>query len=113
MGASHLRREEEGHMPTIAVVERRARGPRRPSGAPLTSLPQPLAEDGRTADARIPAGLPVRPYDLGGYIPADGRTGDLVHRYYQEQAQIDGGRNDRFVSVSDNGGLVLSYYDAT
>ena len=83
------------------------------SGAPLTSLPQPVAEDGKTADARIPAGLPVRPYDLEAYIPADGRTGDLVHRYYQEQAQIDAGRNDRFVSVSDNGGLVLSYYDAT
>jgi phospholipase C len=83
------------------------------AGAPLTVLPQPLEDDGKTPDARIPAGLPVRPYDLNHYVPADGRTGDLVHRYYQEQVQIDGGRNDRFVSASDNGGLVLSYYDAT
>jgi acid phosphatase len=82
-------------------------------GAPLTVLPQPLLEDGKTPDPRIPAGLPVQPYDLGHHVPPDGRTGDLVHRFYQEQVQIDGGRNDRFVSASDNGGLVLSYYDAT
>ncbi|HEY2706338.1 MAG TPA: acid phosphatase [Candidatus Dormibacteraeota bacterium] len=82
-------------------------------GAPLTSLPQPVGEDGKTPDPRIPAGLPVQPYDLSRFVPPDGVTGDLVHRYYQEQVQIDRGRNDRFVSASDNGGLVLSHYDAT
>jgi acid phosphatase len=37
----------------------------------------------------------------------------MVHRYYQEQYQIDGGKMDRFVAWSDAAGLVMSYYDAT
>jgi phospholipase C len=28
-------------------------------------------------------------------------SGDLVHRYYQEQYQIDGGKMDKFVAWSD------------
>src|SRR5436309_7024187 len=40
-------------------------------------------------------------------------TGDLVHRFYQEQYQVDGGKMDKFVAWSDAAGLVLSYYDAT
>ena len=40
-------------------------------------------------------------------------TGDLVHRYYQEQYQIDGGKMDKFVAWSDAAGLVMSYYDAS
>jgi phospholipase C len=33
-----------------------------------------------------------------------------VHRFYQEQTQIDGGRMDRFVTVSDAQGLTMGYY---
>ena len=89
------------------------------NGAPLTSLPQPYLDTGSppakppVVDPKIPAGLPVAGYDLSKYVPPTGKTGDLVHRYYQEQVQIDGGKNDRFVSGSDNPGLVLSYYDGT
>ena len=45
--------------------------------------------------------------------PADQKTGDLVHRCYQEQYQIDGGKMDKFVAWSDAAGLVMGYYDAT
>ena len=31
----------------------------------------------------------------------DQKTGDLVHRFYQEQFQIDGGKMDKFVAWSD------------
>jgi acid phosphatase len=42
-----------------------------------------------------------------------GCTRDLVHRFYQEQFQIDGGRQDRYVQGSDAVGLVMGYYDTT
>ncbi|HZL79028.1 MAG TPA: acid phosphatase, partial [Candidatus Limnocylindrales bacterium] len=53
------------------------------------------------------------PYDLSGYIAASDLTGDIVHRYWQEQFQIDGGKMDDFVTWSDNPGLVMSYFDAS
>src|SRR5580765_2252796 len=40
-----------------------------------------------------------------------GCTEDIVHRYYQEQYQIDGGRQDRYVAGSDAAGLVMGRYD--
>jgi phospholipase C len=40
-----------------------------------------------------------------------GCTEDLVHRYYQEQYQLDGGRQDRYVTGSDAVGLTMGHYD--
>jgi acid phosphatase len=40
-----------------------------------------------------------------------GCTRDLVHRFYQEQYQIDGGRMDRYTVGSDAAGLTQGYYD--
>ena len=40
-----------------------------------------------------------------------GCTRDLVHRFYQEQYQIDGGRQDRYVTGSDAVGLTMGRYD--
>jgi acid phosphatase len=74
------------------------------------------------------------PFDIGAYIaPTDrtcpapgaasgvlkdskdsqpgGCTRDLVHRFYQEQYQLDGGRQDRYVTGSDAIGLTQGYYD--
>jgi len=42
-----------------------------------------------------------------------GCTRDLVHRFYQEQYQIDGGRMDRYTTGSDAVGLTHGYYDTT
>jgi phospholipase C len=81
------------------------------TGEQLTSLPQPRI-DGHPDD-RFPDNLPVMPYDMTAYVGADGLTGDIVHRYYQERSQIAGGTMGGFVSWSDNGGLVFSYIDAT
>jgi phospholipase C len=81
------------------------------SGAAITALPQPLKNG--TPDSNFPPALPVQPYDAASYVPPTGLTGDMVHRFYQEQSQIDGGKMDEFVTWSDNGGLVLSYFDAT
>ncbi len=40
-----------------------------------------------------------------------GCTRDLVHRFYQEQYQLDGGKQDRYVTGSDAVGLTMGTYD--
>jgi phospholipase C len=40
-----------------------------------------------------------------------GCTRDLVHRFYQEQYQIDGGKQDRYTTGSDAVGLTQGVYD--
>ena len=42
-----------------------------------------------------------------------GCTRDLVHRFYQEQYQLDGGKQDRYVTGSDSVGMTMGYYDTT
>jgi phospholipase C len=106
-----------GHFPGANGLDNA--GPTTPqvdkNGTPYTTLPQPLntSFSPSVPDPRFPADLPVAPFDTTQYVGPNQQTGDLVHRYYQEQYQIDGGKMDRFVSVSDAAGLVMSYYDAT
>lgn len=85
------------------------------AGVPYERLPQPIdtSRQPPAPDPRFPSDLPVAPFDLSGFVPPDQPYGDMVHRFYQEQLQINGGRMDRFVAVSDAAGLVMSYYDAT
>ncbi len=84
------------------------------SGAPLSAAPLPI--NGKSVDphfASMNPATPLAPYDLRQYIQPGVQTGDIVHRFYTQQLQIDGGRMDKFVTWSDNGGLVMSYFDAT
>jgi len=85
------------------------------TGRPYATLPQPLDTTTQPVapDPRFPADLPVAPFDASRFVAANERTGDLVHRFYQEQYQIDGGKMDKFVAWSDAAGLVMSYYDAS
>jgi acid phosphatase len=53
-----------------------------------------------------PNGLPPSPSNLPG-----GCTRDIVHRFYQEQYQLDGGRQDRYTTGSDAVGLTQGYYN--
>jgi phospholipase C len=84
-------------------------------GTPYATLPQPLNTlfSPAVPDPRFPADLPVAPLDAAMYVGPNQTTGDLVHRYYHEQYQINGGKMDKFVAWSDAAGLVMSYYDAT
>jgi len=87
------------------------------SGQPLDTVPIPLAgDDGELKPDQRFADLNkkypgAKPYNINEFIPLteDTVTGDLVHRYYTEMLQIDGGKMDKFVAWSDNGGLVMSY----
>jgi phospholipase C len=64
-------------------------------------------------DPRFPADLPNRPWLIDAYIPHTARMSDLTHLFYQNQQQIDGGRNDLFAAVSNAGGLTMGYHDNT
>jgi len=85
------------------------------NGAVIRILPPPVDNnvDPPIIDTHFPKNMPAQPYDLLTYISPDVRTGDLRHKFYTEQLQIDGGKMDKFVIWSDNGGLVQSYFDAT
>ncbi len=85
------------------------------NGVPYDTLPQPIDTNlaPPAPDPRFPAALPVAPFDLARYVPPNERHGDPVHRFYQEQFQIHGGRMDQFVAWTNVGGLVMGYYDAT
>src|SRR4029077_3402029 len=103
-----------------------------PPSSPLI-FPTPLPLNNGAIDPQFPSiggklalssnhmlPLPLIPYDFTAYIPANGFTGDIIHRFYHDQLQIDDGLLepkigdlDKFVTWSDNPGLVLSYVDAT
>ncbi|HEY1430656.1 MAG TPA: acid phosphatase [Stellaceae bacterium] len=46
----------------------------------------------------------------GFNLPLGIATRDLWHRFYQNQMQIAGGKNDRFVAYADAGALVMGHY---
>jgi acid phosphatase len=100
----------------------------------LASPPQPVTCTGTIGGTPVASAFANRPFQIDSYIqPADktcpapgqflpngvpngqglpgGCTRDLVHRYYQEQYQIDGGRMDRYVAGSDAVGLTMGNYD--
>lgn len=78
------------------------------SGARYATLPPPPL--GGVPDARFPASLPNAPFSIEQYVPANMKTPDLVHKFYAEQAQINGGAMNRFALVSDAKGLVMGNY---
>ena len=62
-------------------------------------------------DPRFPTGLANRPFLIDRYVPQSDKVPDLGHRYYQEQAQIDGGKMVKFAAISDAQGLAMGYHD--
>ena len=52
--------------------------------------------------------------DPRGYaVSLDYKLHDLVHAFYQNQMQIDGGKNDMFAAYSDAGGEVMGHFDGS
>ena len=83
-------------------------------GKPLATLP-PVWK-GKDADPAFPRNLPNRPFQIDAppiSLPLSTVTRDLIHEFYRNQEQIDGGRNDRFVAASDAGALVMGHYDGS
>jgi acid phosphatase len=87
------------------------------NGKVLRRLPPVWHGDPPTADPDYRSDLPNKPFridDAAGYgKPLSVKTRDLVHKFYQQQEQIDGGKLDRFAAVSDAGGLTMGHYDGS
>lgn len=58
----------------------------------------------------FPTNLPNTYFNIDQYIPSDQETPDVLHRYYQEQMQIDGGKMDKFALYNTTAGLAMGYY---
>ena len=91
-------------------------------GQPFKELP-PIW-NGLTASGVVPpvtesqtAHLPNQPFAIdsksGFDTPMSVITRDLWHRFYENQMQIDGGKNDKFVAFADSGSLVMGHYDGS
>jgi len=91
----------------------------------LTTLPPawggvlqvgPQSVDGVTypSEVQFQENLPNAPFPLKGPngedLPLSLVTRDLWHVFYQNQMQINGGKNDGFVAWADSGGLVMGHY---
>ncbi len=90
------------------------------NGVPYPALPPILDTNHRppVVDPRFVQTLPNGPWAIetslvpGAAVPVLGdTTGDLVHRFYQEQVQINNGLMNKFAAVSDAKGLTMSYYN--
>ena len=94
-------------------------------GSVLTTLPPtwggvlqvgPQTVDGVTypSEVQFQQNLPNAPYALKGPnaedLPLSLVTRDLWHVFYQNQMQINDGKNDGFVAWGDSGGLVMGHY---
>src|SRR5690349_21744181 len=104
----------------------------------LTSPPQPTLCTGADKNrAAFNSAFVNQPFNIGTYIPSSARTcpqpgaffphgttpnannlpggctEDIVHRFYQEQYQLNGGAQNRYTTGSDAAGLTLGYYDTT
>ena len=76
----------------------------------------PQTVDGVTypSEVQYQENLPNAPYALKGPNGEDQPlslvTRDLWHVFYQNQMQINGGKNDGFVAWGDSGGLLMGHY---
>jgi len=66
-------------------------------------------------------GLPNAPFSIehaftaqsGVTLGTSTITRDLVHKFFEHQMQIDGGKNDGYAAWSDAGGLAMGYWDTS
>jgi len=88
-------------------------------GKELATLPQTwggVTANGQsvTVTQAQSANLPNTPFQIEAtFQGVDGSvvTRDLYHRFFENQMQIDGGKNDKMVAWGDAGGLVVGYWD--
>jgi acid phosphatase len=101
----------------------------------LASPPQPVTcTDSTSGSTTINSNFTNAPFNIDTFIPPTattcpapgvfaahgvangsgqpgGCTEDIVHRFYQEQYQLNGGAQNRYVTGSDAVGLTMGYYD--
>src|SRR5437879_6049670 len=73
-------------------------------GTPLPHLP-PVWK-GKDPDSAFPKNMPNKPFRIDAPpidMPPSVATRDLIHKFYPQQEQVHGGRNNRFAQVSEAG----------
>ncbi|MDL2357545.1 MAG: acid phosphatase [Pseudomonadota bacterium] len=82
-------------------------------GSVLPALP-PVWQKDKKPDPLYPTALPNAPFRIDAApikLPLSVATRDLTHRFYQNQLQINGGKNDMFAAYTDAGALTMGHYD--
>lgn len=88
------------------------------SGNPISTIGAVLngsAPDPNFTGACYNQTLKPAPYNLGTCISTSTLTGDPNHNFYIQQAEIDGGKMDRYLAYpsSGQGALTFGYWDVT
>jgi acid phosphatase len=87
-------------------------------GTVMTKLP-PVWSAGGASSWSFVAELPNKPFRIDAPngsspgVPQSVITPDLVHRFYQNQMQLNGGAGNQYAAWSDAGGLAMGYYDGS
>jgi len=63
--------------------------------------------------AAITDKLPNGPFPMHKYYKPSEKLGSLIHAYYQQQEQINGGKMDKFALVSDAKGYAMANFDGS
>ena len=103
----------------------------------LKTPPQPASCHDTTTATAFDSAFTNQPFNISTYIPSDARTcpqpgvfapngltpspanlpggctRDIVHRFYQEQYQLNNGQQNRYTTGSDAVGLTQGYYSST
>ncbi|NTV97891.1 MAG: acid phosphatase [Chlorobiaceae bacterium] len=115
-GANGIFRDAEGK----PVQQESFRQLDRNGATPLEHLPPVWnASTASAGELSFIAKLPNAPFRIDappGSIPGikpDKATPDLAHRFYNNQMQINRGKNNMFAAWSDAGGLSMGYYDGS
>lgn len=91
-------------------------------GSELPHLPTIWDDDQKKHKGQADPQFAARPQPPNGPFRIDAapyaiknsdETRDLVHRFYQSQMQINGGKMDRFAAISNAGGLTMGRYDGS
>ena len=75
------------------------------------SIPEELEMGDEGQKLGLPKHVKNKPFSLDQTVSQEAIIPDLVHRFYQNQLQINDGKNDMFAAISDEKGLVLGYHD--
>ena len=85
------------------------------NGKPYDVLPDPLdlRKKPPARYEKLPATLPNAPFKMNDSYKLGDQLGSLVHAYYQQQIQINGGLMNRFAEASDAKGYAMAYWDGS
>ena len=72
------------------------------NGAAYNNLP--------SINSQFPVNLPNTYFNIDQYVSSGITTPDVLHRFNEEQTQINGGKMNKFALINSSGGLAMGYY---